>query len=64
MLLYLLFPLWIIVYRRSKIAFYCLNTFLLIFGIFITGFIAYLNDFKVGILSFEDDNLFSYKNTH
>ena len=61
MLLYILFPLWIIIYRRSKIAFYCLNTFFLVFGIFIAGFIAYQYDLKVGILSLEDYYLYAYE---
>ena len=60
-LLYLFFPLWIIIYRRSKIAFYCLNSFFLIFGIFLAGFISYQYDLKVGILSLEDYYLYAYE---
>ena len=37
LLTYTVFPLWIILYRRSKVVFYILNTILLVGGMAITG---------------------------
>lgn len=61
MLLYSLFPLWIIIYRFNKIAFYILNSFILVGGIFIVGFITYQYDLTVGILTLEDYYLYAYQ---
>jgi len=59
MLLHTLFPLWIIVFKRNRFVFYALNSVFLVGGFFINGFIAYNNELKVGIFTFEDYHLFS-----
>ena len=60
LLLYPFFPLWIIIYKKNKYAFYAVNTTMMLAGFFINGYITYKNDLKVGIFTFEDYYLFSY----
>jgi hypothetical protein len=59
MLLHLLFPLWIIIFKRSKIAFYSVCTVLFTFGFFINAYITAKNNLRVGIFTFEDYYLYS-----
>lgn len=61
LLLYTFFPLWVIIYKKSKVVFYVLNTFFLMLGIFLSGFIAYKYNLTVGILTFEDYYLYAYQ---
>ena len=61
LLTYTVFPLWIILYRRSKVVFYTFNSILLVGGMAITGCIAYYNNLTVGILTFEDYYLYAYE---
>ena len=61
LLLYTLFPLWIIIYKSNKNVFYIVNLILLFGGMITIGIVSYINNLKVGIISFEDYYLFSYE---
>ena len=61
LLLFTLFPLWIIIYKRNKMIFYIINTILLFGGMIVISIVSWVNDLKVGIISFEDYYLYSYE---
>lgn len=59
MMLHIFFPLWIIIFKRSKFAFYAVCTLLFGVGFFINAYITAKNDLRVGIFTFEDYYLYS-----
>jgi hypothetical protein len=61
MILYTMLPLWVIIYKRSKLAFYIGATLLCVAGVIIIGVICYIHNLRVGILTFEDYYLYSYQ---
>jgi hypothetical protein len=61
MLLYTLFPLWVIIYRFNKRVFIAINTILLIGGVLTVGLLSWHSNLTVGILTFEDYYLYSYQ---
>ena len=58
--LYLLLPVWVMVYRFNKIAFHLLMTLILIGGWVILFVIFYENKLSVGVLTLENYYLYSY----
>lgn len=59
-MLFWLFPLFVIVYRRNKAVFYTLTTILLLLGILVYGIIVDENDITAGPISLESFYTFGF----
>mmetsp|Transcript_40924 Transcript_40924/g.46998 ORF Transcript_40924/g.46998 Transcript_40924/m.46998 type:complete len:700 (-) Transcript_40924:62-2161(-) len=58
--LYLLLPVWVLVYKMNKLAFHALMTVLSIGGAILLFFVFYNNKLSVGVLTLENYYLYAY----